>query len=292
MDKEKLSMDKDPSNVSEYFTLDQIIEQSKIPVRSENKLNIKIAYLSSFTTKGIKEVLNVKCHQLGIASNFFIAQYNQYMQEILNGESSLYKFHPDIIIIFIDTKSLLGDYFYFPYRFSEPDRKALIEKMSNQINNTVRILLENVKGKIIFHNFEIPVCSPMGILENKMSFGFAESIAFLNNKLREYFRHNPRVFLFDYDVFCSKHGKKNICDPKMYYLADMKLNFSYIIPLCEEYLAYIKPQLNLYRKCLILDLDNTLWGGVVGEDGLEGLKPGKMVPEIDQEVAGTSRLGP
>lgn len=266
--------DKDLKDITDYFSLDKIIEEEKRKRKSETKNNVKIAILSSFTSRGLKEVLNVKCHRLDIASELYTAPYNQYMQEILNKESALYKFNPDIIFIFIDIKSLLGEHFYFPYRLSAVERENLFGSLINELNTALDFLRKNSKAKIILHNFEVPFYSPMGILENKAPFGFVEAVASLNNRLRDNLKNDSRVFLFDYDAFCSKHGKKNIIDPKMYYLADLKLNFPLIILLSDEYLSYIKPQLNLVRKCLVLDLDDTLWGGILGEDGLEGISLG------------------
>lgn len=270
---EKLIFEKGLRNISDYFSLDKIIEQEKDQMM--NKRNVKIALLTSFTAGGIKEVLNVKCYQLGICAEFFIAPYNQYLQQILDRNSLLYKFNPDITIVFIDIKSLFGEYFYFPYRLSIEERKDLIDKIASELTMLIETLQNNSKNKIILHNFEVPFYSPMGILEYKMPFGFIESVETLNNKLEDKFRGNYRVFLFNYDGFCSKYGKKNLCDPKMYYLGDIKVDFKYIILLCNEYLSYIKPHLNLSRKCLILDLDNTLWGGILGEDGLEGIRLGQ-----------------
>lgn len=275
-DVEKLIYEKNPQNIADFFSLDKIIEEEKLKGSIKNKKNIKIAILSSFTTKGIKEVLNVKCHQLGIIPEFYIAPYNQYIQEILNIDSGLYKFVADLIFIFIDIKSILGEHFYFPYRLSSTERKDLIDNIAKELNTALDFLCQHGKAKIVIHNFESPAYSPMGILENKMPFGFIESVQFLNNRLKDYFSENPKIFLFDYNTFCSIHGKRNICDPKMYYLADLKMSFPYMVLLCDEYLSYIKAQLNLSKKCLVLDLDNTLWGGILGEDGLEGIKLGPM----------------
>lgn len=185
---ERLSSDKNLKDIADYFSLDKIIEEEKRKGGSETKNNVKIAILSSFTSRGLKEVLNVKCHQLNIASEFYTAPYNQYMQEILNKESALYKFNPDIIFIFVDIKSLLGEHFYFPYRLSATERKNLIEGLAGELNTILDCLRKSSKARIILHNFEVPVYSPMGILENKASFGLIEAIESLNDKLRDSLR--------------------------------------------------------------------------------------------------------
>lgn len=245
--------------ISEYFNLYKKLSRSK------KGKDVKIAILSSFTTKGIKEVLSVMCYEIGVNPKFYISDYNQYAQEILDEKSGFYKFSPNLTIIFIDTKTILGE--QSPYsgwvkrKLSESER--LIEKIKS-----------NSSSKIIFHNFEVPLSSEFGILESKQRFGIVECVETLNAKLRDVCRNDSQVFVFDYNSFCSKIGKKNIVDQKMYYLADMKLDLQFIPDLCNEYLAYIKPLMSLTKKCIVLDLDNTLWGGIIGEDGLAGIKLG------------------
>jgi len=270
----RIITEKRPESITDYFLVHKKIESEKIKRKVYTKKTIKIAILSSFTTKGVKEILNVKCCSLGILPKFYIAPYNQYAQEILNRQSLLYNFEPDLVIVFIDTMSLLGEDFFFPYRISDEKRKKMLDKKYNELMTLIRVLSENISGKIIFHNFEVPIYSPLGILENKQSFGFIEMIRTLNSKLNESFKNNSQVFIFDYDLFCSKHGKKRIFDNKMYYWGDIKLGFDFIPLLCEEYMGFIKPIMSLTKKCIVLDLDNTLWGGIIGEDGFEGIKLG------------------
>jgi len=270
----KIIAERKPQGIRDYFPIDKRIENEKAMRKPKAEKAIKIAILSSFTTQGMKEVLNVKCCGLEVMPEFYTAAHSQYAQDIINKEGPLYKFSPDLVIFFIDTMSLFGEAFFFPYRLSDQERKRLTEEKYNEVTALVKALTENMPGKIILHNFEVPTYSPLGILENKQKFGFFEMVRTLNDRLQEGFKNNNRVFIFDYDLFCSKHGKKRICDSKMYYLGDIKLDFGYMPFLCEEYMGFIKPLMSLTKKCIVLDLDNTLWGGIVGEDGLDGIKLG------------------
>lgn len=240
----------------------------------QDKKNIKIALLASFTARGIEEGLRLKCHEIGVGADVYGSGYNQYAQEIINPESGLYQSNPDLVIIFIDTRALAGEYFFSPYQISVTQRRDLVNEKITELKSFIGQIKNRLSAKIIVHNFEVPTHSPLGILENKQEFGFQESIEMLNSLLREEYNSDPQVFIFDYNSFCSRLGKDSIFDHKMYYLGDVKLGFSCIPKLCEEYLAYIKPLLSLVKKCIVLDLDNTLWGGVIGEDGLEGIKLG------------------
>lgn len=242
--------------------------------RSGFKKKLKVAILSSFTIQGLDEILFVKCFQQGILSKIYLAPYNQYSQEIINPSSKLYKFNPDLVILIIDPVSFLGDYWLNPYQLTTPKRKKFIKQKSSEIENLILKLKSHSKAKIIIHNFNVPGFSPLGILENKQQFGFQDSIRKLNENLQKMVINDPSLFIYDYDGFCSKRGGQNILDHKMYYLADMRLSTNYWSELCDDYLGYIKPLVSIIKKCIVLDMDNTLWGGILGEVGFEGIQLG------------------
>jgi FkbH-like protein len=261
-------------NISDYFNEYNSIRKNIAGEDTNQFKRIKIAVLSSSTIKGLKEVLFVKCNNLGIVPEILIGGYNQYNQEIIDDNSELYIFKPDLVILFIDTKSLLGEVFFNYYQLSEEEKDNLFKSNIEQIKSLVNKISQNLKCKIVLHNFEVPINSPLGIIENKQRLGFIEFIKNINSEINRYFKENNQIFIFDYDLFCSKWGKENIIDYKMYYLGDIKIDFNYFPKLCEEYISYIKPLLSLSKKCIVLDLDNTLWGGIIGEEGLEGIKLG------------------
>ena len=261
-------------SIADYFRIYRNLRRN---IGNEQLLcdkNIRISILASFTINGIKEILTVECCELGISPEFYIGSYNQYFQEILNPDSALYRFTPDVIIVFIDIMTIWGEQYFLPYLISEKDRMGWVDEKANEIQLLIKGMKEHSAAKILLHNFAVPLHSPLGILENKQEFGFIEATEELNNYLRDSFKLDSRVFIFDYNSFCSGIGKQNIMDHKMYYLGDMKLDLKHMPSLAREYLSYIKPILSLTKKCIVLDLDNTLWGGVVGEDGFEGIKLG------------------
>jgi len=275
MDKiKKIIASKEIKGTADYFNLYKEIEKEIGSVKADGGKRIKIALLSSFTVKGMKEILSVKCCEVGVLPEIYVADYNQYSQEILDTESGLYKFEPDLVILFIDSRTILGEQYLSPYSMSGKEREDWIKEKSEEIKSLVDKIKEKLNSKILLHNFEIPLHSPLGIMDNKEKLGFKESIIKLNLDLSENFKNDAQVFVFDYDEFCSGVGKKNIIDYKMYYLGDIKIDLQHMPELCDEYIAYIKPLMSLTKKCIVLDLDNTLWGGIVGEDGLEGIKLG------------------
>lgn len=236
--------------------------------------SLRIALLSSFTTKGLDEVLFAQLCRAGIWPEIYSAEYNQYAQEILNPASALYAFQPDVVILFVDTQTILADGYFLPYRMDENGRLAELLERKKDITSYIDILRERTSAFIMPHNFAVPTYSPYGILEQKQAHGFFERIEEINRHLRDGFKKDERVFVFDYDGFCSRIGKEKIIHDTMYYMGDFRLDTAYYPELAREYLRYILPLRAAPKKCIALDLDDTIWGGVVGEDGLEGIQLG------------------
>jgi len=249
-----------------------------ISLNNDGKLEfdstIKIAFLSSSSSNGIKEVLTAQCSSFNIFADVYVPEYGQYAQEILSSNSQLYDFDADLIIINIDFYAITDDYKYIPYSKSSEERKHWSNQTVEFLDSFVSKLIKQSSAKVLIHNLELPIYSPMGILENKKEYGFLESIENVNKLLREKYKSSNQAYIFDFDGFCSKVGKSNLVDYKMYYLADIKIKTKFIPDLCNQYLKYIHSILFKTKKCIVLDLDNTLWGGVIGEDGIDGIELG------------------
>jgi len=255
--------------LSEYITLEKNLDD----VKFDKKL--KIAILSSFTINGLDETLHVKCSEFGVRYQSYVANYNQYNQEILNPKSDLYNFSPDITFLIIDIRSLLGDYFYFPSSISSTERKSLVKEKTTELENLILQFKNNSNSKLIITNFNIPSYSPNGIIETKADFGFHEMIDEINKSLKNIARNQASIYIYDFNQFVSKHGEKNIFDYKQFHIGNIQIAFNYIPYFAHELIGYVKPMVGINRKCIVLDLDNTLWGGVVGEDGFSGIELGQ-----------------
>lgn len=241
---------------------------------------IKVAILSSFTINGLEEALRVKCAESDITCATYLCGYGQYNQDILDQSSKLYEFSPDITFMIIDTRSVLSTLFYTPYTIPANDRRTYIDKRVADFVNLVKTFKNRTGSKLVLTNCSIPTYSPYGICEVRTEYGLKEMVYDFNARLSDAFRSDPQVFLFDFNSFVSKYGEINVLDYRQFLVGDIKVSLSYIPHLAEELMGYVKANLGVNRKCIVLDLDNTLWGGIIGEDGFDridlSLKPPGM----------------
>ena len=256
-----------------------IAKARSIDGRSFQK-KIKVAILSSFTINGLEEALRVKCAESDITCATYLCGYGQYNQDILDQSSKLYEFSPDITFMIIDTRSVLSTLFYTPYTIPANDRRTYIDKRVADFVNLVKTFKNKTGSKLVLTNCSIPTYSPYGICEVRTEYGLKEMVYDFNARLADAFRSDPQVFLFDFNSFVSKYGEINVLDYRQFLVGDIKVSLSYIPHLAEELMGYVKANLGVNRKCIVLDLDNTLWGGIIGEEGFDridlSLKPPGM----------------
>ena len=255
-------------------SLSEYISMSKNLKITNNDKTVKIAILGSFTLTGLDECLKVKSAESSITYKSYIAPYNQYNQEFFNQSSDFYKFEPDITFLIIDIRSFFGENFYFPYNISSDERKSFVKNKISELENLIQQFNNNLNSKLIITNFNIPSYSPNGIIETKNEFSFHEMIEEINNALRNISKQNNSVYVYDFNNFISKFGEKNIFDYRQFYVGDIQIAFNFIPYLANDLMGYIKPFSSKNKKCIVLDLDNTLWGGIVGEDGFDGIELG------------------
>ena len=255
-------------SLSEYISLSKNIDDLKFDKK------LKVAILSSFTLNGLSEILHVKSSELGIRYQSYLGGYNQYNQELLDSQSEYYKFSPDVTFLILDIRNFLGENFHFPYNISDNERKLLVNEKINQIENIIKCFEKNLNSKLIISNFNIPSYSPNGITETKSDFGFHEMIEELNSSLRNISKTHSSVYVYDFNHFVSKYGEKNIFDYRQFHVGDIQIALNFIPYFAYELMSYIKPITGTNKKCIVLDLDNTLWGGIIGEDDFDGIELG------------------
>jgi FkbH-like protein len=268
---------KEPTHLNYWNTYKRIqkldIESLEVP----DEKRIRVALLSSFTIDPLAIYLDVKSRLAQLHPEIYVAPFNQYQQEILDENSGLYAFKPDVIILAVQAEVLVNEKFSSEY-VKLPD----IEQSQIEILNSFQELLSTLTAKtyalVLVNNFIVPSFTPFGILDNKTDNGFRSFFQKINDKLAELYIKSSQVYVVDLEAAAGKHGKARCVDPKLYYRGSVIFSKSFLPVVAEEYMGYIKALKNLTRKCIVLDLDNVIWGGIIGEDGTEGIQLGNDSP--------------
>lgn len=228
----------------------------------------RIAVVSSYTTKHLVGLLRLVALRYRMSLEIYESGYNQYRQEIIDRDSRMYKFKPDLVLLAVHEGELaLPDY------TDDPDQAVQLEL--SRWTDLWAAIVERCQARVVQYNFVLPAESPMGHLGVRLA-GCRYAMTHALNALLGT-SAGSNVSIVDCERLASFYGKGRWIDPRYWYLAKQGVSFGALPVLVRHTAAVISANLGLSRKCLVLDLDNTLWGGVIGEDGLAGIRLGNGV---------------
>jgi FkbH-like protein len=202
----------------------------------------------------------------GIVCRTFAGGYDQYRTELLDPQSDLTTFSPDVIVLAVPWYSLA-----LPDESPRPEEamRAIIQSFTS----LWKVAEERFGAVVVQMNFEIPEIDPMGRLSSSMPGGRARLLSRLNLAFREE-AEKSRVLIFDLEQTAAVTGKGEWCDATEWTVAKRYPSAAAAPSMVRGLGTLIRTMLGLSAKCLVLDLDNTLWGGVIGEDGIAGIQLG------------------
>lgn len=257
---------------------------------------LRIAVLRSFTLELIKPFLTVQCAEMDLTPQFYFADYNVIQQEILDADSGLHAFRPQIVIVAARLHELCPKLIWQFPTLQPEQLELLLESAAEDVQQIVTGLAEHENYQIIVHNFQRPCMSAMGVADGQLPGGQTQAIEQINNELRRIAASCANVHVLDFDRLISRLGAEAFDDRRGWYLGRSPISAAGLAELAKEYAGFIRPLCSKTKKCLVLDLDNTLWGGIIGEDGLEGIKlgpdyPGNAFAEFQQAVLNLHHRG-
>ncbi len=240
----------------------------------ENFTPKKIAILSGSTIGEIQNVLELFLLDNGIKPEFLIGDFNRYYEEIMFNDADLMKFAPDYIYIHTTNKNIEN----LPLPSDNED--AVNEKLENEFNRLVAVYEKALSfgAIVLINNFEMPFYRMFGNKDVTVNQGVVNFTLKLNLKISEYVNSKDNIYINDINYLSGLIGLDNWFSLENWYLYKYALSVDKIPDLCFSLSNIIKSTLGKNKKSVILDLDNTLWGGVIGDDGADGIQIGKENP--------------
>ena len=236
----------------------------------------RIAVLGGSTTADIVRVLELFLRNFGIAAEFYECDFNRFRQEALFPSQELKDFAPEIVWLHTCIRNLS----FRPDPAMSP--QEIYDGADDETAGFVQMwesLKENFGCTILQNNFELPSARLMGNSSGSDPRGLVNYVGRLNLRLAEEINARSGVFLCDINYLSAVCGLDEWSDPQYWYLYKYSLNTRFIPDLCYEAAKVIKAVCGRNKKVLALDLDNTLWGGIVGDDGVENLCIGQETAE-------------
>jgi predicted enzyme involved in methoxymalonyl-ACP biosynthesis len=226
----------------------------------------KVALLGDTATQFLAISLRGMGYEHGYNIDLFEAEYNQVERQVLDMTSDFYRFMADYTVVFQSTHKLLEKYSLLS---AKEQAGIAVERL-----NFVRTLCSLIHGRIIYYNYpEIEDCV-FGSYANKVPSSFTYQIRSLNFELMNLAQQCSNLFICDIAALQNKFGRNFMFDCNVYVNAEMVLSLDILPYISSRTLDIICAAEGRFKKCLILDLDNTLWGGVVGDDGWENIQIG------------------
>jgi FkbH-like protein len=238
---------------------------------------LKIAIAGAATTDFLARAIAFSCLQEGIAPSIQQAPFGAYNQELLDPNSALYRFAPNIVVLVLQWRDYIAA--DLPLSATEAEVAAVLDAKAAMFETYWSLIEARTGARIIQHLVAPPAFALAGIAEQIMPASISSQIASLNHMLLH--RGAGRVCFIDIPRLAATHGAAQVLAPAGWYSAKLPFSVDALPAYVAPFRAALRNVTNRAKKVLVLDLDNTLWGGVIGDDGVAGLRlgPGEAVGE-------------
>lgn len=262
-----------------------LLEQTAADGTPVTFLKKRIAVLGGSTTHDIIRMLELFLLNYGIEPEFYESEYAQYWQDAMFDNEELVQFHPDLIYIHTTGRNIT----FFPDM--EDSLQGIEDKLEAQMSH-FRVMWEKLENTyhcpVIQNNFEFPFYRILGNRDSYDPHGKTAFIQRLNMEFARYAAQQEHFYIYDIQYESAAFGLDRWTDPSYWHMYKYAMSMQAIPDFAFHLSHIIKAVFGKNKKAFVLDLDNTLWGGIVGDDGLENLEIGQetSMGQVYQEFQG------
>ena len=272
-------------NLSNY-SLDEILQKRRSLRRQlsamEGLKEIRIAVLGGTTTNELVDLLELLLLSSGFRPTFHQSEYGRFYEDAVLEPQEIAAFKPDIV--YLHTCSL-NIQTYPPVSCSEENLQGFVDAEVSRYRAIWRSLEEHVGAQIIQNNFELPSTAILGNLDAVLPGGRSRFVLELNRALAAEAVGNPKLLLQDLFSIASRIGTDRWSDPERWFSYKLANTVEGSYAIAKSLQALVKAIYGRSRKLLVLDLDNTLWGGIIGDDGADKIVIGRETPVAEAYTA-------
>ena len=202
----------------------------------------------------------------------------------------------DCILIFFKLEdfswSLARDFL----SLSPEQRESEIERILDYVEQTLLAIRKQSSAVVLWHGLEMPIYKSLGILEDQLPDSQTSTLKRLEVQMKDVFSRHTNVFYVDLSDCITQIGINSFYDNRFWYFSAAPYSLDALNVIAKNDFKYINTLKGKNKKCLVLDCDNTLWGGIIGEDGIDGIKlskhgPGGSFYDFQQELVNLHHRG-
>jgi FkbH-like protein len=238
----------------------------------------RVAILRNFTIEPLIPVLRGDFFLSGIVTDFFIGDFDTIVSDAMNPSSQLYSFDPQLIILaqwFELLSPVVSKSFI---KLSQEEGESEKMRLIQTLRSVLQSIRRNTKSPIIINNFPLPEKVTLGILDIHAANSQKKWFSQLNESLVEVCSEIDNTFCIDLAYTLANVGHNIGYNQRQWEISKAPLGTKLLISLAKEYSKFLRALNGSSKKCLVLDCDGTLWGGILGEDGTTGIKLGSSYP--------------
>lgn len=244
-----------------------LIAEAKHIQFDPNLGEIRIALLGDAATQQFVPLLKVLLQRAGFNALLYEGPFSGVELEVYDADSPLYRFRPDFVVLLNASQALRIQYYGRPGTAAE-FLQGTIERMERiwsaiQARSTALILQSN---------FVLPMERLFGNFDHKVADSLYSVVGRVNAQIAERARSHAGVLVNDIEAMASWVGRRAWFDERLWFLAKTFCALDHLPLVAQNIVKIVLASRGRVVKCVILDLDNTLWGGVIGDDGVSGIK--------------------
>lgn len=251
------------------YSFRELSKAAKLPLDSKE---VRVAVLGNCATQFFSMSIQGYARLSGMNLKVFDADYNQIDVQLINPESETYKFHPDAILLWISTEKIYEEFMGMSISKKLSFADLYIQKIEGYWN----LIGKNSKARILQLNFTEIDDKALGNYSCKVESSFIYQIRKLNYLLECSMAQRSGVYPVDLLAVQIRLGLKQYYKAALYYNSKMPVATDAYPYIAKAVVDVLKAQEGQIKKCIICDLDNTLWGGTIGDDGLDGIEIGEL----------------
>jgi FkbH-like protein len=251
----------------DYFALAKEAKALNVPGAAKV---IRIALLADCATQHLADIMRAIAARNNVQAEIYEGNYDGVDLEILDASSALYAFQPQYVVILLSSEKLKARL------YAAGDRRAFAGETVGRLESRWSAFRAHSQATIIQGTFVLPSERAFGNYELKVADSVGSIFAEINYRLAVSAREAKNVLLNDIDFLAASVGRAQWLDARMWNMAKTPCRLDHLPLLAQSLLDTIFAASGLITKCVVLDLDNTLWGGVIGDDGLEGIALGEF----------------